>query len=252
MSSERLHLRQRLLAGEATIGTFVNMGSAVAVEICGIAGMDWLVIDLEHGTGHESHLTGQLQAAALEPVPAIVRVEEASRPRVARALDQGATGIMFPRLESADEVAAAIALTRYSGDRGVATYNRAGRFGTNAKVVKTADENVVGIVQIESRKAVKQASAIAAIDGVDVLFVGPGDLSHSMGKFGELEDAEFQESLATVVEAANSAGKTAGILVATADKVAAARALGFRFIAVGSDSTLLMGAAQRAASEKAK
>lgn len=240
-------LKGRLAAGEATTGTFVNMGSPVAVEICAIAGLDWLVIDLEHGTGHEAHLTGQLQAAAIAGTPALVRVESATRPRVGRALDQGAAGIMFPRLESAAEVRDAVALTRYSGERGVATYNRAGRFGTAPENVGTADGRVVVAIQIESMAAVDSAREIAEVEGVDVLFVGPADLSHSMGRFGQLDDPGFQAALVKVVEAADGAGKTPGLLVGTPGRLPEARSAGFRFVAVGSDSTMLMDAARATA-----
>ena len=123
-------LRDRLRAGEPTLGTFLNLGSPLAAEACALAGFDWLLIDLEHGAGEEA-LVGQLLAAAAHDVPALVRVESAERIRAGRALDAGAAGVMFPRIDSPEQVQAALAHLRYppEGDRGVATYNRACGFG---------------------------------------------------------------------------------------------------------------------------
>lgn len=243
-------IKERLRGGEVLVGTFVNLGSALSVEVCCIAGLDWLVIDLEHGGGHEADLTGQLLAAAAHRTPALVRVETASRPRVGRALDLGSAGIMFPRIETVDEAMKAIAHTRYGGDRGVATYNRAARFGTDPAIIDEADDRVLGVVQVESPLAVGQAGEIAKVDGVDVLFVGPGDLSHAMGRFGKLDDPEFRDAIRTVVDSAGAAGKAAGILVAGPDDVPRAIEDGFRMIGVGSDSTLLMRAARAASSAR--
>lgn len=240
-------MKDRLAAGETLIGTFVNLGSSLAVEACSVAGLDWVLIDLEHGGGHEAALLPQLHAAAVHGTHALVRVEEAGRPRAGRPLDLGAEGIMFPRLDTADAARAAVAHLRYAGDRGVATYNRACRFGTNPGAIADADDRVLGVVQIESPAAVEAVKQIAALDGVDVLFIGPGDLSHAMGRFGRLDDPEFRDAVRRVVEAAEGARKAAGILVARPDQVPGALDDGFRMIGVGSDATLLVQAAQAAA-----
>jgi 2-keto-3-deoxy-L-rhamnonate aldolase RhmA len=241
-------MKARLRAGETLVGTFVNLGSPLAVEACGVAGFDWVLIDLEHGGGHEAALVGQLHAAAVTGTHALVRVERADRSRAGRPLDLGAEGIMFPRIDTVDQARAAVACLRYGpeGDRGVATYNRACRFGTYPAAISEAAHRTLGIVQIESPAAVHEAEAIAALDGVDALFVGPGDLSQAMGRFGAFGDPEFRAALEHVVAAAEGAGKAAGILVSRPDQVAGALADGFRMIGVGSDSTLLVQAAQLA------
>jgi 2-keto-3-deoxy-L-rhamnonate aldolase RhmA len=242
-------MRARLQEGQSLVGSFLNLGSALAAEACAVAGLDWVLVDLEHGGGHEAELAGQLQAAQGAGAHALVRVESLERARAGRPLDLGAEGIMFPRVESAEAARTAIAHLRYppAGDRGVATYNRACGFGTRPEAIADADAHITGIVQIESPAAVSEAAAIAQVDGVDVLFVGPGDLSHAMGRFGALDDPEVRAAFRTVVESAEAAGKAAGILVPGPERVAAARADGFRFIGVGSDSTLLCQAARRAA-----
>src|SRR3712207_3176722 len=120
-------LRERLLGGDTLVGTFLNLGSPLAAEACAVAGLDWVLVDLEHGGGHEAALAGQLQAAQGAGAHALVRVESLERPRAGRALDLGAEGIMFPHVDSADEAREAVRRLRYppAGDRGVATYNRA-------------------------------------------------------------------------------------------------------------------------------
>src|SRR6202020_1788551 len=118
-------LRARIRCSEPTVGTFVNLGSVMAAEACALAGFDWLVVDLEHGAGGEDALLGQVLAAGIHEVPVIVRVESAQRIRSGRVLDLGAAGVMFPRLDSAEEVANAARHLRYppEGDRGVAIYD---------------------------------------------------------------------------------------------------------------------------------
>jgi 2-keto-3-deoxy-L-rhamnonate aldolase RhmA len=241
--------RARARLGEPTVGTFVNLGSVLAAETCALAGFDWLVVDLEHGAGGEDELVGQVLAAGIHQVPVVVRVESAERIRSGRVLDLGAAGVMFPRLDSAAEVAQAVRHLRYppEGDRGVATYNRACAFGMRPDAVETANDRVVGIVQIETAGALEEVEAIADIPGVDVLFVGPVDLSHALGVPGRFDAPEFRAALAAVVQAAQSAGISAGILAPDRDRALACVEAGFTFLAIASDSALLAGAARAAA-----
>lgn len=234
-------LKARLAAGETVLGSFVNLGSALAVEALCLGGLDWVLIDLEHGGGSESELAGQLLAADATGTPALVRVESPAYPRAGRVLDMGAEGVMFPRIDSAEQARAAVATLHYppAGQRGVATYNRAAGFGTRPEAIDGARELVLGVVQIESPAAVEAAEEIAALDGVDVLFIGPGDLSHALGIRGQLDDPRFRAAVERVVAAAEGAGRAAGILTPGPEAVAAAAADGFRFIGVGSDSAAL-------------
>jgi len=161
-----------------------------------------------------------------------------------RVLDSGAAGIMLPRLNTVDEVAEAVRHLRYppAGDRGVATYNRSCRFGLDPGALDRANSEVLGVVQIESAAAVGNAEPIAALDGVDVLFVGPRDLSHDLGVPGDLTAPPFTEAIEHVLAAGRRHGKACGLLVT--DGTAAARRLeqGWSFVAIGSDSTLLAAA----------
>ena len=231
-------------AGTPLLGTFIGGASPVAAEVCAAAGVDWVLLDLEHGTGGEEQVRDVVPAAASYGVPTVVRVESAARIRMGRVLDAGAAGIMLPRMNTAEEVAEAVRHLRYppDGDRGVATYNRACRFGLDPGALDRANAEVLGVVQIESAIAVGNAGAIAALDGVDVLFVGPRDLSHDLGVPGDLTAPAFTEALERVLAAGRRHGKACGLLVA--DGAAAARRLeqGWSFVGIGSDSTLLAAA----------
>jgi 2-keto-3-deoxy-L-rhamnonate aldolase RhmA len=240
--------RARVLAGEPLFGTFVSTASPIVAELCALAGFDWLLIDLEHGAGTESELLSQLYAIGDRSV-ALVRPPSAERLRIGRALDLGAAGIMIPRLDRPDEVEQAIARLRFppQGVRGVALVTRGLGLGrTTHPEVAGVNAMILGIVQIESALGVENAAAIAALDGADILFVGPTDLSHSMGIPGEIDRPEFIDALKAVVAAATSAGKQAGILLRGAQDVERHLELGFRFIGIGSDLHFVRNSAQAA------
>lgn len=242
---DRGRLRASVAGGRPTIGTFVGTASPITAEICAAAGFDWLLLDLEHGAGGEEQVRTTVPFAAAYGVPTVVRVESEARIRAGRVLDAGAAGVMLPRLETVDQVRVAVAHLYYPprGDRGVATYNRACRFGLDPAALGRANDEVLGVVQIESGRAVANAEEMASVDGVDVLFVGPRDLSHDLGVPGQVDAPIFLEALDQVRLAARKHGKACGLLVpdgaAAADKIAD----GWTFIAIGSDSTLLAAAA---------
>jgi 4-hydroxy-2-oxoheptanedioate aldolase len=241
---DRGRLRARLAAGEATLGTFLGAASPICAEACVAAGVDWLVLDTEHGSGGEEQVREVVPAAGAYGVPTVVRVESAARIRIGRVLDLGAAGVMLPRLDTAAEVREAVRHLRYppEGDRGVATYNRACRFGLDPGALTRAGDQVLGVVQIESASAVEQADQIAAIDGVDVLFVGPQDLSFSLGVPFDLGSPVYLAALQRVRDAAGRHGKACGLLVGDGAAAAARHAEGWTFVAVGSDATLLAAA----------
>jgi 4-hydroxy-2-oxoheptanedioate aldolase len=241
---DRGRLRAALAAGRATLGTFVGAASTVTAEACAAAGVDWLVLDLEHGSGGEEQVRDVVPAAGAYGVPTVVRVESAARIRIGRVLDLGAAGVMLPRMDTAAEVAEAVRHLRYppAGDRGVATYNRACRFALDPGALVRAGGEVLGVVQIESASAVDQVEEIAAIDGVDVLFVGPQDLSFNLGVPFQLGSPTYLAALQRVRDAAERHGKSCGLLVGDGAAAAARHAEGWRFVAIGSDATLLAAA----------
>ncbi|MEO5884327.1 MAG: aldolase/citrate lyase family protein, partial [Candidatus Limnocylindrales bacterium] len=178
----------------------------------------------------------------------LVRVPSAERLRVGRALDLGAAGIMLPQLQSIDQVREAVAYLRYPpiGQRGVALRTRGAGMGAlgHADVADVVNERIVGIVQIESPGAVKDADAIAALDEVDVLFVGPADLSHGLGAPGQFEAPAYEAALRSVVEACERHGKAAGILIYDAAALPRHLELGVRFIGLGSEGSFVSAGAR--------
>jgi 2-dehydro-3-deoxyglucarate aldolase/4-hydroxy-2-oxoheptanedioate aldolase len=241
--------KQRVRNGDVHIGTFLNLGSPLVAEVCALSGFNWLLVDLEHGAGGEEALVGQLFAGVAHDVPVLVRVESAERIRVGHALDLGVAGVMFPRLDTPGEVTTAVSHLWYppQGDRGIATYNRARQFGGDARSSSDVNDDLLCVVQIETSSALTNVEAIAATPGVDVLFVGPSDLSAAIGCPGQLDSAIYLEALDRVVTAVRGAHVAAGILVGDPDDVQRHLDRGFSFVAVSSDSALLRRAATRAA-----
>ena len=228
---------------QVTIGTFLGMGAPMAAEIAAVGGVDWVLFDLEHGGGSEDLIGPTVVAGMAYGIPTLVRVESMERIRIGRALDAGASGVMIPRIETPEQVSAVVKHMSYPpfGDRGVATYNRSAKWGRDLSGL-TEKSKAACIIQIETLKALENVDAIAKIDGADLLFVGPLDLSFALGVPRDFKSPKFLEATAMVVAAANTNNKVAGILAADATAAATFIEQGFKFIAIGSDATLLAGA----------
>ncbi len=232
--------RERM-ASQVMAGTFLNLGSAAAIEIAAGLGFDWLLLDLEHGSGSWADLRPLLLAAQGSTAAPIVRVRSLDGDDVKFVMDSGAAGIMFPYVANAEEAARAVRLVKYPpvGVRGVAQVIRATDYGRNwQKYLAEANEKSCVIVQIETPEAVGEAESMAAVEGVDVLFVGPMDLSVNMGHPGDFTQPLFLQHLQTVVKACQKHGKVAGIL-SRPELVEQHKTLGFRFVALGSDASAI-------------
>jgi 2-keto-3-deoxy-L-rhamnonate aldolase RhmA len=241
-------LRERIHDGQTTFGAWLGLGSPLGAELLGRAGFDWLVVDLEHGAATESELLAHLTAIEVTGTAAIVRPQSGERLRIGRALDLGAAGIVVPRLDTADQAREAVTFLRYPPDgiRGVATRVRGAGLGVVGHAeVKRLNERVVGIIQIESVGGLRDADAIAAIDGVDVLFVGPADLTHSLGIPGQFGHEDYLGALDRVVAACRAHGKAAGILVYDTAVVPRLLEIGFTFVGIGSDAAFVASEARR-------
>lgn len=239
-------LKADLQTGKTVHGCWLNLGSALSAEVVSQASFDWVLIDLEHGAGPETSLIPQLQALKGSSVVPLVRVESAEQARVQRVLDSGVQGVMFPRIRSAAEARAAIATMYYPplGRRGLAPMTRATQYGENfSGYFSSAQKDLLGIIQIETKECLAELDAIATIDGVDVLFVGPADLSLSLGILQEWDHPLFVEAVKATGAAAQKAGKAAGVLFPSPAQYDFYYECGFRFIACGSDTTFLKNGA---------
>ena len=246
------NLKHRLKQGETLNGCWLNLGTSITAEIVGSAGFDWVLIDLEHGAGVEKDVLHQLQALEHTSAATIVRVESTQRQRIHRILDMGAEGIMCPRISNAAEAMDVARGLHYppNGQRGVAKMVRATRFGKDFNdYFKNAKDNILGIVQIETAEVLNHLEAVAAIDGIDVLFIGPSDLSMELGIFGQFDHPLFRDALKATVSAARKAGKATGILLINPDDYKIYHDLGIRFIASGSDATFVAEGARNMASK---
>jgi 2-dehydro-3-deoxyglucarate aldolase/4-hydroxy-2-oxoheptanedioate aldolase len=242
-------LRRRVLAGETTFGVWASLNSPGSAELLARSGLDWVVIDLEHGYTTESELLAHLTAIEVGGAAAIVRPQSGERLRIGRALDLGAAGIVVPRLDTVEQVREAVTFLRYPPDgvRGVALISRGARLGTVSHAgVAALNAETVGIVQIESPSAAEAAEEIAAIDGVDVLFVGPADLSHSLGVPGRFAEPVYQSALRGVVDACRKHGKAAGILLYDPATFGPHLDLGYTFVGLGADISFVNDGARAA------
>jgi 2-keto-3-deoxy-L-rhamnonate aldolase RhmA len=242
-------LRRRILAGETLFGVWASLSSPGSAELLGRAGYDWVVVDMEHGYTTESELLAHLTAIEGSGSVALVRPQSGERLRIGRALDMGAAGIVVPRLDTAEQVREAVTFLRYppTGQRGVALLTRGARLGTVSHAgVAALNDDIVGIIQIESPSALEAADDLAAIDGVDVLFVGPADLSHSLGIPGQFANPTYQDALRKVVAACRTHGKAPGILLYDHASFKPHLDLGFTFVGLGADVSFVNEGAKAA------
>jgi len=236
-------IREQVLAGRFMAGAWCNLASSLTTEMAARMGFDWILIDQEHGPGNNITLLQQIQAIGGRPCAPIVRVAWNERPRFKRALDLGAAGIMVPYVETADDAATAITYLRYppEGLRGVAASPRATGFGMDfPSYFSQANQQLLTVTQIETGVAVKNARQIAAVDGVDVLFVGPLDLSISVNMPERFDDENYRTLLRSVATSAREAGKAAGILLPSDSLIEMVYEMGYRFVAIGSDGGFVM------------
>ena len=244
MSFDAAAFRKRARAGERLGGTWLNLGSSITAEIAGRSGLDWVLVDLEHGVGNEGSLVPQLQGVMVGgDCASVVRVAANDPVRFKRVLDLGAHGVMVPWIRSVEEAEAAVEAVRYPphGIRGAASITRATEFGYRpfAEYRRAAHGEVTLTIQIEHTGGLEAVDEIAALDGVDVLFVGPLDLSVSLGCPQDFEHPDFVSALKQVQASAVRHGKAAGILAMKVEHVRAWRDMGYSFMAMGSDGGMV-------------
>jgi 2-keto-3-deoxy-L-rhamnonate aldolase RhmA len=236
--------RQLLQAcgSQPPLGTWISSASPIVAEAMGHAGFEWGVIDMEHAPLDVMPVLQMLQAVGNTKLVSVVRVPWNDAVMVKRVLDAGATTVLFPFVQDADEARRAVAATRYppAGLRGMSGMSRAAKFGTVPNYLKNADAGMGVIVQLETPQALTQLEAIGAVDGVDALFIGPADLSASMGHIGQFTHPEVMQVMADAARRCKAIGKPVGTVGGTPDVVTQYRAMGYDYLAVSSDIGLLM------------
>ena len=232
---------QPTAAGDVRIGTWLSLGSPVAAELAALCGLAWVLVDLEHGSGSEADLPAQLVSLRGSGTLGIVRVAGLDGGQIGRVLDQGAHGIMVPHVNSAGEAREIVMAAAYPprGRRGFSRTVRAHDYGLRS--VDTTPPPLL-VAQIETAAAVAEAGAIAEVDGIDVLFVGPADLERDLAGQPAGKVPDFETCVARVAAAARAAGKAAGILVREPGDLPRRAEQGFSFVAVESDVAILRNA----------
>ncbi len=242
--------KRAIREGKPQIGLWVALGDAIGAEICAGAGFDWLLLDAEHGPNDLRTLLAQLQAVAPYPGHPIVRLRIGDTHLIKQVLEIGAQTLLIPMVETAEQAAALVAAMQYppAGVRGVgAALGRSSRWNRMPSYLKQAGEEMCLLVQIETRRGLENINAIAATPGVDGVFIGPADLSASMGHLGNMTHPEVLATIEQCIGHIRAAGKAAGILMGDETLVKRYLELGCTFIAVSADTLLLAQAADRMA-----
>jgi 4-hydroxy-2-oxoheptanedioate aldolase len=234
--------------GRPQIGLWQALASPSAAEICAGCGFDWLLFDGEHAPNTLQTLLAQLQAVAASGIEPVARPPGQDRAIISQYLDLGFRTLIVPMVESAVQAEAIVAATRYppAGTRGVASStSRASGFGTAPAYLARAHEQLCVILQIESRAGLDAIEQIAAVAGVDALFVGPSDLAASLGHLGDPRHPDVQAAIADALRRIVASGKPAGIFALDPEDARARLSQGFLFVSAGTDIGLLRSGAAR-------
>jgi len=244
-------LKRALRDGQAQIGLWSSLSSHVAAEIVAGAGFDWILIDTEHSPNELADVHRQLQAMQGSAASAVVRPAWNDPVAFKRLLDLGVQSLLVPYVQNAEEARRAVAATRYPPDgiRGVATTTRASRYGRVKGYLGRAHEEICVIVQIETRAALAGLEAIAAVEGVDALFIGPSDLAADMGHLGNSAHPEVRAAMDDAIGRIRATGKAAGTLTAVEADARRWLDVGCNLLAVGSDAGILARQADALASK---
>ena len=235
----------------AQIGLWLGLADPYAAELCATAGFDWLLVDGEHGPNDLRSMLAVLQAVAAYPAHPVVRVPQGDAALIKQVLEIGATTLLVPMVETAEQARQLVRATRYppQGMRGVGSgLARSSRWSAYPRYLQDANDQVCLLVQVETAAALEQVEAIAAVDGVDGVFIGPADLSASMGYLGQPGHPSVRAAIEQALARILAAGKAPGIL--TLDEALARHyiSLGCRFVAVGVEATMLAQATRALAS----
>ncbi|WP_372053366.1 HpcH/HpaI aldolase/citrate lyase family protein (plasmid) [Tistrella mobilis] len=246
MKAPRNDFKRRLTAGETLNGFWLSLASPVASEALSLAGFDWLLFDGEHSPVDVAGVQPLLQAAATGTASAVVRPAWNDKVLIKRLLDIGAQTLLVPFVQSAEEAAAAVLASRYPphGVRGVAGATRASRYGQTEDYFAVANQEICVLVQVETGEALGRLEEIAAVDGVDGVFIGPSDLAASMGHLGKPGHPEVQAALKDAAARIAATGKAPGILATNAADARRYVDWGYRFVAAGVDIGVLMAGAK--------
>ena len=245
MAAPKNAFKAALAEGRFQLGLWAALGSVYATEILATSGYDWLLIDGEHGPNDLPLMAAQIGALRHSPAHAMVRPPMGEAWLLKQLLDQGAQTFLIPMVETAAEAKALVRALRYPphGIRGVgAALGRASDFNRTPDYITTADREICLIVQVESRAGHAAVDEIAAVEGVDGIFVGPSDLAADMGHLGDPGAPEVLAAITDIFARTRAAGKARGIMTISPEHAEVYLELGADFMAIGTDVTCLVSA----------
>jgi 4-hydroxy-2-oxoheptanedioate aldolase len=241
MDMPRNAFKHAIARGQLQIGLWCSLCNPIAAEIVSHSGFDWLLLDTEHSPNDLQEIIAQLQAVQAGTASAIVRPAWNDMVLIKRYLDIGAQTLLLPFVQTPEEAKRAVEWTRYppGGVRGITGSGRASRYGRVKDYLKNAANEICVLVQVETREALKRIEAIASVEGIDGVFIGPNDLSASFGHIGNWGHAEVQAALQDAATRLKTIGKPAGILTPNEEEAKKFIGWGYTFVAVGADLGLL-------------
>lgn len=254
MGAAENKFKRAIAAGRPQVGLWASLASNVVCNVLADSGFDWIVIDTEHAPNDLNTVLGQLQALGASTTTPFVRPAWNDPVIIKRLMDIGALSLIVPFIQTREEARQAVRNTRYPPDgiRGVAVATRANRYGRDTDYFRTVHERVCVIAQLETHAALDQLEDIAAVDGIDGIFIGPSDLSADLGHLGDPGNAETQDMIAKAAARCRAAGKPAGILTASVEAAHRYFEQGYTFVAVGTDVVVLRNGADALAKEFAR
>ena len=242
MELAKNRFKHAIAEGDLQIGLWSSLCSNLVAEGISQSGFDWIVIDMEHAPNEVPGVISQLQAMKGGTATPLVRPQWNDFVLIKRLLDAGAQSLIIPYVQNREEAEKAVAATRYPphGIRGVSGSSRSSNYGRIKDYFHKADQELCVIVQVETAEAMEQLEEIASVDGVDGVFIGPADLSASLGYLGKMNAEEVQAAIKDAVERLARIGKPAGILSASEEDCRRYIEWGYTFVAVGIDGALLV------------
>lgn len=240
-------LKQKLKQGQVVLGPFINCAYPAFVEICGYAGFDFAIIDLEHGPLHVLVAEDLCRAADCVGIAPIIRVRKNDAPQIQRALDIGSAGVQVPQIETKEDAEAAIRGAKFSpiGSRGLSFNTRAGLYtAAGSQITDKLNEESLVVVHVEGKRGVENIEDIVSVPHIDVIFLGPYDLSQSLGIPGQVRDARVIELMQKCVTSIRQAGKAAGTFADNPETAKQWIDAGVQYIGLGVDVAIFLRACQ--------
>jgi 4-hydroxy-2-oxoheptanedioate aldolase len=230
--------KDKLSKGEPVFGPFMKTGDAAFVECAGYAGFDFAILDMEHGPEGFSNLQNLIRGTEVSGILPIVRTYDSSETAISKALDLGAKGIQVPQVQSAEQAREVVKAAKYfpKGERGVCRFVRAANYSSTPRneYFEQANEALV-ILQVEGKHVINKLDKILAVEGLDVLFIGPYDLSQSLGVPGQVSNPIVVEAIKQITEQAKKAGVVVGVFCDTLEAASLWRSAGIQYLSYSVD-----------------